>query len=75
VLYGRYRNGDEATLSLIQRLTGGRFAFGALAQEVLRAQWSQGTAPTFSEFADLWLTARAAHAGPNPEWAFLSDRA
>jgi hypothetical protein len=34
-----------------------------------------GIAPTFGEFAAAWLEETRAHTGPNPEWAFLSDRA
>ncbi len=74
VLYRRYRNGDKATLALLKRLTQGRFEFGAIAQEILREYWSRGTAPTFAEFATVWLQAVAAYKGPNPEWAYLNDR-
>ncbi len=41
----------------------------------LRACWTRGHAPTYHEFAQLWLKARADHTKPNPEWAFLTDRA
>jgi hypothetical protein len=75
VFYGRYRNRDAATLRLMKHLTGGKFEFGAMAQEVLRASWSRGEAPTYREFAVLWVRAVADHSRPNPEWAFLSDRA
>jgi len=75
VLYGQYKNGDAATLRLMKQLTRGEFDFGAIAQEVLRASWSGNHAPTYREFARLWEKAVAAHSRPNPEWAFLSDRA
>ena len=75
VLYGGYRNRDPATLRLMKRLTEGKFEFGASAQEVTRACWSKGRAPTYAEFARLWLKAVADHVKPNPEWAFLTDRA
>ena len=75
VLYGRYKNRDAATLALMKHLTGGKFEFGAIAQEVLRACWSRNHAPTYREFAKLWQQAVIDHSRPNPEWAFLSDRA
>jgi hypothetical protein len=75
VLYRRYRNHDEATLDLMKSLTGGKFEFGAIAQEVLRDCWSRGKAPTYREFAQLWQKAVSGHSEPNPEWAYLSDLA
>ena len=75
VLYGQYKNRDAATLKLMKHLTGNKFEFGAIAQEVLRASWSSNHAPTYEEFAKLWQQAVADHSRPNPEWAFLSDRA
>jgi hypothetical protein len=75
VLYRRYRNHDPEILKLMKRLTPGKFNFGAIAQEVLRAHWSRNAAPTYREFANLWEKATAEHSGPNPEWAFLSDLA
>ena len=75
VLYGQYKNRDAAALKLMKHLTGGKFEFGAIAQEVLRASWSRNHAPTYREFAKLWQQAVADHSRPNPEWAFLSDRA
>lgn len=73
--YGQYANHDASTLALMKSLTGGQFEFGAIAQEVLRACWTRGEAPTYREFASLWEKAAADHSRPNPEWAFLSDRA
>jgi hypothetical protein len=75
VLYGQYKNRDAATLGLMKHLTDGKFEFGAIAQEVLRACWSRNHAPTHREFAKLWQQAVEDHSRPNPEWAFLSDRA
>jgi hypothetical protein len=75
VLYGRYRNGDPDILALMKGLTDGRFRFGAVAQEVLRACWSSGDAPTYGEFAVRWEQAVGEHDEPNPEWAYLSDLA
>jgi hypothetical protein len=31
--------------------------------------------PTFKEFAAAWLQSVQEHTAPNPEWAFLADRA
>jgi len=75
VLYGEYRNRDATILQLMKRLTRGRFEFGAIAQEVLRGCWAEGHAPSYEEFAQRWLQAEADHTKPNPEWAFLTDRA
>jgi hypothetical protein len=74
VLFGHYKNHDQAILKLMKQLTAGEFDFGAIAQEVLRACWSRNHAPTYREFAELWQKAIAQHSEPNPEWAFLSDR-
>ena len=73
VRYGEYKNHDAATLNLMKQLTDGKFEFGAMAQEVLRACWSRNQAPTYREFARLWEKAVSDHSKPNPEWAFLTD--
>ncbi|MGO9452067.1 MAG: hypothetical protein ACLQDV_13660 [Candidatus Binataceae bacterium] len=75
VLYRQYKNHDPDTSTLMKLLTDGKFEFGAIAQEVLRACWSRGEAPTYREFAALWQKAGADHTRPNPEWAFLTDLA
>ena len=75
VRYGAYKNHDAATLKLMKQLTDGKFEFGAMAQEVLRACWSRNQAPTYRDFARLWEEAVADHSKPNPEWAFLTDLA
>jgi hypothetical protein len=75
VRYGEYRNHDAVTLELMKRLSDGKFEFGAMAQEVLRACWSRNQAPTYRGFARLWEKAVANHSKPNPEWAFLTDLA
>jgi hypothetical protein len=54
VLYGRYRNHASSILKLMKRLTEGKFEFGAVAQEVLRACWSRNEATTYRDFAGLW---------------------
>jgi hypothetical protein len=73
VRYGEYKNHHAATLNLMKQLTDGKFEFGAMAQEVLRACWSRNLAPTYREFARLWKKAVSDHSKPNPEWAFLTD--
>jgi hypothetical protein len=75
VRYGEYRNHDAVTLKLMKQLTDGKFEFGAIAQEVLRACWARNRAPTYREFARLWEREAADHSKPNPEWAFLTDLA
>ena len=75
VFYGAYDDKDPKMLALMKTLTGGKFAAGAISQEVLRACWTRGDAPTYRDFARRWLKAREDHTKPNPEWAFLTDRA
>lgn len=75
IFYGHYKDSDPSFLDLMKRLTNGAFEAGAISQEVLRGCWTRGEAPTYREFAKLWLMARADHTKPNPEWAFLTDRA
>ena len=75
IFYGQYKDSDSNFLNLMKRLTGGKFEAGAISQEVLRACWTRGEAPSYREFAKLWLKAREDHTKPNPEWAFLTDRA
>ena len=75
VFYGAYKDTEPQMLALMKHLTGGNFEAGAISQEVLRACWTRGEAPTYREFARMWLQAREDHTKPNPEWAFLTDRA
>ena len=75
IFYGQYKDSDPGFLKLMRRLTSGAFEAGAISQEVLRTCWTRGEAPTHGEFARLWLKAREDHTKPNPEWAFLTDRA
>jgi hypothetical protein len=75
LLYGQYDKTDRAMIQLLKELTAGQFRNGAIARTLARKFWSMGIAPTFGEFAAAWLEETRAHTGPNPEWAFLSDRA
>jgi hypothetical protein len=75
LFYGQYDKTNRAMTALLKRLTGGRFRHGAIARMLARKFWSEGEAPTFGEFAAAWVRASARHTRPNPEWAFLSDKA
>jgi hypothetical protein len=61
--------------NVLKKLTDGRFKNGAIARILARDFWSKGIAPTYEEFASAWVAASDDHTQPNPEWAFLSDRA
>ena len=73
--YGQYDKANATMIGLLKDLTGGRFENGAVARILARKFWSEGKAPTFKEYARAWLSAAEEHTAPNPEWAFLSDRA
>ena len=73
--YGQYEKGNRSLTALLKDLTGGHYRDGAIARIPMREFWSRGKAPTFRKFANTWLEASREHTRPNPEWAFLSDRA
>lgn len=73
--YGQYEKGNRRLTALLKDLTDGHYRDGAIARILMREFWSRGKAPTFREFASAWLAASREHTRPNPEWAFLSDRA
>lgn len=75
LFYGQYDKNSPSMDSLLKRLTGGKFRNGAIASILAREFWARGEAPTFKAYADAWLKALEGHTAPNPEWAFLSDRA
>jgi hypothetical protein len=75
LFYGQYDKESRAMVGLLEKLTGGQFKNGAIARILAREFWSNGIAPTFHEFALGWMKAKCEHNRPNPEWAFLSDRA
>ena len=75
LFYGQYDKANRAMIAVLQALTGGQFKNGAVARILARKFWSRGIAPTFREYATEWLHEAKNHTGPNPEWAFLSDRA
>jgi len=75
LFYGQYDKANCGLTGLLEDLTGGQFRNGAIARILAHEFWSAGRAPTFREFAAAWLRAVNEHTAPNPEWAFLSDRA
>jgi hypothetical protein len=75
LFYGRYDKASRSMIELLKDLTGGEFKNGAIARILAREFWTAGTAPTYEAYAAAWLKARREHTRPNPEWAFLSDRA
>lgn len=75
LFYGQYGKSNRTMSALLEDLTGGKFKDGAIARILARTFWSRGEAPTFKEYASAWLQARKEHKRPNPEWAFLADRA
>ena len=75
LLYGQYSRTNRAMIALLKDLTGGRFEDGAIARILARDFWARGKAPTFREFAAAWLQTLREYTRPNPEWAFLSDKA
>jgi hypothetical protein len=75
LFYGQYEKTNRAMIALLKSLTNGEFENGAIARILARDFWSRGKAPTFREYASAWTLASREHLRPNPEWAFLSDRA
>jgi hypothetical protein len=75
LFYGQYDKKNSRLISLLKSLTNGRFEDGAIARILARHFWTKGEAPTLREFASAWIEASREHTRPNPEWAFLSDRA
>ncbi len=75
LFYGQYDTANRTMIGLLKDLTDGRFKDGAIARILARDFWSRGKAPTFEEYASVWLDASREHTRPNLEWAFLSDRA
>ncbi len=75
LFYGQYDRENRAALSLLKRLTEGKFRDGAVARIVAREFWSRGEAPTFRQYAAAWLDASGKDSEAHPEWAFLADRA
>jgi hypothetical protein len=75
LFYGQYNKANSNLIALLKDLTNGQFENGAVARILAREFWSKGEAPTWREYASAWIEASKDRTGPNPEWAFLSDRA
>jgi hypothetical protein len=75
LFYGQYDKTNRTMTTLLKSLTDGQFEHGAVARILARDFWSSGKAPTFRDYATAWMRASSEHLRPNPEWAFLSDRA
>jgi hypothetical protein len=75
LFYGQYVKTNRSMIALLKSLTDGQFEVGAIARIVARDFWAAGKAPTFRDYASAWTQASREHLRPNPEWAFLSDRA
>ena len=75
LFYGQYDKKNSRFIALLKSLTNGQFENGAIARILARQFWSKGEAPTLREYASAWIEASREHTRPNPEWAFLSDRA
>jgi hypothetical protein len=75
IYYGQYSKANSALTNLLRELTENRFENGAIARIALAKFWAAGRAPTVREFAKTWLRDTQMHKRPNPEWAFLADRA
>lgn len=75
LFYGQYDKESRVLLGLLKDLTAEQFRNGAIARILLREFWSRGEAPTLKEFASAWLQASREHTKPNPQWAYLRDRA
>jgi hypothetical protein len=75
LFYGQYDKTNSKLIALLKSLTGGRFENGAVARILAREFWTRGEAPKLKEYASAWIQASREHNRPNPEWAFLSDRA
>jgi len=75
IFYGQYDKKNSKLIALLKSLTNGQFEDGAIARILAREFWSKGEAPTLKEYASAWIGASREHTRPNPEWAFLSDKA
>jgi hypothetical protein len=75
LFYGQYDKTNRTMIALLKSLTDGQFEHGAIARILARDFWSSGKAPTFRDYASEWIRVSGEHLRPNPEWAFLSDRA
>jgi hypothetical protein len=74
IYYRWYNKTYGSVMGLLRDLTGGRFEDGALARVLIMEYWTDGTAPTFREFADAWVSAKdEPRLLLSADYAFLSD--
>ena len=72
--YRWYAKEFEGVMRLLRDLTAGRFRAGAVARVLAMEFWTHGEAPTFEEFAQSWVKAKAEeHRLLTPEYAYLTD--
>ena len=74
VLYGEFKSTNAPLKKELERLTGDKFRFGALAFIEAHKLWRKGVLCTLKDFAEIWLIAREKQAGrPRDEWAYMKD--
>jgi len=68
VYYGQYINGNKQIFDLMKKLTGGKFKFGVVAQDILLSYWKRGRTITFGQLAKLYVGyGQRSH----PEWKYI----
>jgi hypothetical protein len=73
--YRWYSKTHRPVMTLLARLTGGRFQNGALARVLIMEFWTRGEAPTLEQFAAAWITAKDNQRDVlTPDYAYLTDR-
>jgi hypothetical protein len=73
--YRWYSKTHRPVMTLLARVTGGRFQNGALARVLIMEFWAQGEAPTLEQFAAAWITAKDSQRDLlTPDYAYLTDR-
>ena len=73
IYFGCYRKTDRGLMPRLSELSGGSFRDGALARVLLMELWSEGVAPSPSEFVQLWCRERGRDL-LSQEYAYLTDR-
>ena len=74
VLYGEFKSTNVPLKKELERLTGDKFRFGAIAFIEAHKLWRKGVLCSLKDFAEIWLTAKETQAGrPRDEWAYMKD--
>ena len=73
IKFGQFKHGHKGIESLLEKLSEGKFKDGAIARDVLRDFWTEGEAPTYTQFLKAWFKAVKEHTKPKAEWAYLTD--